>query len=122
MTVANGAFAFRNPVKFSSFVRPSIRDATHETEALIDYMFWHKNHAPFIARRLIQRMTTSNPSPRYVGVVARAFKSGEFAGTTYSGSYGDLGATFAAILLDREARSATLDACLLYTSPSPRDS
>ena len=29
---------------------------------------------------------------------------------TYSGSYGDLRATFAAILLDREARSTTLEA------------
>ena len=110
VSVANGAFSFRNPVKFHSFIRPSIRDAEHETEALIDHLFWHKNVAPFMARRLIQRMTSSNPSPRYVGVVARAFKQGIYDGVTYGGHYGDLGATFAAILLDREARSSTLDA------------
>ena len=52
---------------------------------------------------------SSNPSPRYVGVVARAFKQGAYGGTTYGAHYGDFGATFAAILLDREARSLTLD-------------
>ena len=41
--VAGGAFAFRNPPKFHSFIRPSIRDAEHETDALIDHLFWHKN-------------------------------------------------------------------------------
>lgn len=41
--VAGGAFTFRNPPKFHSFVRPSIRDAEHETDALIDHLFWHKN-------------------------------------------------------------------------------
>ena len=108
--VASGAFSFRNPPKFHSFVRPSIRDAEHETDALIDHFFWHKNVAPFIATRLIQRFTSSNPSPRYVRAVVQAFRSGTHAGLSFSGSYGDLGATFAAILLDREARSLTLDA------------
>ena len=33
--VAGGAFAFRNPPKFHSFARPSIRDAEHETASTI---------------------------------------------------------------------------------------
>ena len=41
--VGSGAFAFRNPPKFHSFVRPSQRDAEHETDALIDHLAWHKN-------------------------------------------------------------------------------
>jgi hypothetical protein len=41
--VGGGAFAFRNPPKFHSFVRPSMRDAEHETDALLDHLFWHKN-------------------------------------------------------------------------------
>jgi hypothetical protein len=57
----------------------------------------------------LPQQVSSNPSPRYVGVVARAFKQGAYGGTTYGAHYGDLGATFAAILLDREARSLTLD-------------
>lgn len=108
--IRGSGVSFRNPPKFGSFLRPSVRDAQYETEALLDHLFWHKNTAPFIARRLIQRFTTSNPSPRYTLAVVNAFKTGTFGGTTYSGRYGDLGATFAAILLDREARSATLEA------------
>ena len=34
--------------------------------------------APFLAIQLIQRFVTSNPSPRYVGVVTGAFKYGKF--------------------------------------------
>ena len=49
------------------------------------------------------------PRHQYVKAVATAFSSGAYKGTAYSGQYGDLGATFAAILLDPEARSLTLD-------------
>ena len=52
---------------------------------------------------------SSDPSPRYVQSVADAFRSGSHGGISYTGKYGDLGAALAAILLDREARSATLD-------------
>jgi uncharacterized protein (DUF1800 family) len=55
------------------------------------------------------RAARQNPSPRYIDVVVNAFRTGHFQATTYSGAYGDLGAAVAAILLDREARSATLD-------------
>ena len=110
VSMAGGRFVFRNPPKFHSFIRPSIRDAEHETNALIDHLFWHKNVAPFMATRLTQRFTSSNPSPRYVRTVVDAFRTGAHAGRTFSGAYGDLGAMFAAILLDREARSVTLDA------------
>ena len=82
----------------------------YETEAIIDHLFYHKNVAPFMATRLIQRLTTSNPSPRYVSTVANAFKAGAYNGVTYSGRYGDIAATIAAVLLDREAISPILDA------------
>jgi uncharacterized protein (DUF1800 family) len=39
------------------------RDAHYETEALLDHLLYHKNCPPFISRALIQRFTTSNPSP-----------------------------------------------------------
>ncbi|MGB1605335.1 MAG: DUF1800 family protein, partial [Promethearchaeia archaeon] len=41
--------------------------------------------------------------------MADAFRGGSYAGSTYTGKYGDLGAALAAVLLDREAQSATLD-------------
>ena len=53
---------------------------------------------------------TSNPSPRYVKAAADAFASGAHTGgLIFSGKYGDLGAMVAAILLDQEARSPTLE-------------
>ncbi len=51
----------------------------------------------------------SNPSPGFIARVATAYKSGLFSGIG-SGSYGDLAAMIAAILLDRESRSIALDA------------
>jgi len=114
VTIANAsttaAFAFRNPPKFVTLVDPTERDATYETEALLDHLFTHMNVAPFISYHLIQRLVTSNPSPRYVAMVSAAFRTGEYAGTNYSGQYGDLGAAVAATLTDREARSLVLDA------------
>lgn len=83
--------------------------AMHETDALIDVLFEHDNTAAFVSTRLIQRLVTSNPSPRYVKAVATAFRTGAYGNHTFSGVYGDLGATVTAILLDREARSPELD-------------
>mmetsp|Transcript_102655 Transcript_102655/g.294143 ORF Transcript_102655/g.294143 Transcript_102655/m.294143 type:complete len:2583 (-) Transcript_102655:1307-9055(-) len=108
-TVHIGNFSFRNPVQFNDVVEPNVRDAEYETEALIDHVFWHKNTAPFISYRLIQRFVSSNPSPRYVRAVSEAFRTGTYKNRMYSGSYGDLGAAIAAVLLDREARSGLLD-------------
>ena len=51
--------------------------------------------------------------PRYVKAVATAFATGKYEGQTYGqggGTYGDLGATMAAVFLDPEARSTVLDA------------
>ena len=95
---------------FVSALVPTAADAAHETEALLDHLFEHSNTAPFVAHHFIQRFVTSNPSPRYVEAAAAAFVSGRHGGVTYSGKHGDLGAMIAAILLDREARSVTLDA------------
>ena len=76
---------------------------------------YHPNTAPFLALRFAQRFGLSNPSPRLIDVVATAFRSGSFVdgetGTIFgSGEYGDLGAMVAALLLDRETRTVTLDA------------
>ena len=104
------AFSFRNPPQMMPLVDPSQRDALYETEALIDHLFYHQNVAPFVAMTLIQKLVTSNPSPRYVAAVAAAFATGAHDGRTYSGKYGDVGAAAVAVLLDREARSLVLAA------------
>jgi uncharacterized protein (DUF1501 family) len=104
------AFSFRNPPQFMSLVDGSIRDAMYETDALLDHLFYHTNVAPFVAKMLIQRLVTSNPSPRYVRAVGEAFRTGQYEGQSMSGQYGDLGAATMAVVLDREARSQVLAA------------
>jgi cullin-associated NEDD8-dissociated protein 1 len=104
-------YAFRNAPSFMSVLNTEAdqRDAIYETDAALEHYLYHDNTAPFIAYRLIQRFTTSNPTPAYVEAVATAFRSGKYEdfGT---GKYGDLAATISAVLLEPEARSVVLDA------------
>lgn len=97
-------YSFRNPVQFHSLANPSARDSVHETEAVIDTLFYHPNHPPFMAIRIIQRFGISNPSPQFIHRVATAYSTGLYDGQFGSGEYGDLGAMAAAILLDDESR------------------
>lgn len=78
-----------------------------DVDGLLDYLFAHDNTPAFIARRLIQRFTISNPSPNYTYAVAEAFRTGLYNGVG-SGERGDLGAVVRAILLHPEAREAAL--------------
>lgn len=64
----------------------------------LDNLFNHPNVGPFLARLLIQRLVTSNPTPAYVGRVASAFNDD---GT---GVRGSLAAVAKAVVLDAEAR------------------
>jgi uncharacterized protein (DUF1800 family) len=66
----------------------------------LDTLFNHASCPPFVCTRLIQFMTTSNPSPAYIARVVAVFKNNG------AGVRGDLFATVKAILLDREARNA----------------
>lgn len=90
-----------------NFLNVSIPANTSGQESLqlaLDGIFAHPNIAPFIGRQLIQRFTSSSPSPAYVERVSNAFNSGSYTssnGTLFgAGSRGDLEATLAAILLD----------------------
>ncbi|ALU42398.1 DUF1800 domain-containing protein [Pseudoalteromonas rubra] len=78
------------------------------TQAL-DHIFAHPNLPPFVAKQLIQRLVTSNPSPGYVTRVGTAFSNGRTTlpdGTSVGdGRRGDLTATLAAILFDPDARA-----------------
>jgi uncharacterized protein (DUF1800 family) len=70
-----------------------------EMKFVLDTLFNHPNVGPFIARQLIQRFVTSNPSRGYVFRVASKFNNNG------SGKRGDLKATLRAVLLDPEARN-----------------
>ena len=74
--VGTGQFSFRNVPHFISLRESSQTDMEAEIQALLDSLVNHDNVAPFIARRLIQHLVTSNPSPRYIETVASAFREG----------------------------------------------
>lgn len=78
---------------------------------VLDSLMAHPNIAPFVAKRLIQHLVMSDPSPDYVERVARTFKKGTFVAAGDSGDVvfgagvnGDMAATVAAVLLDDSAR------------------
>ncbi|MEM1209310.1 MAG: DUF1800 family protein [Planctomycetota bacterium] len=76
--------------------------ATKEVRAAIRNLIEHPSHAPFLARLMIQRFTTSNPTPGYVRRVAEAYQGN---GTYGQSKRSDLAAMIKAILLDDEARN-----------------
>jgi uncharacterized protein (DUF1800 family) len=78
---------------------PAKAGGTADLRMALDALFDHPNVGPFISRRLIQRLVTSNPSPGYVYRVSEVFARNS------QGERGDLGAVIRAILLDWEARS-----------------
>ncbi|MBY5921236.1 DUF1800 family protein [Ferrimonas balearica] len=75
---------------------PAGQDAEQDLEQAIDLLFNHPNTPAFISHQLIQRLTHSNPSPRYVERVANRFRDNG------KGVRGDLFAVVQAILLDKE--------------------
>jgi len=74
---------------------PAGLNAEQELEVLADLLTRHPNTGPFVSRRLIQALVSSDPSPEYVQRVASVFVS----------TNGDLAAVARAILLDPEARA-----------------
>jgi uncharacterized protein (DUF1800 family) len=85
-------------VLLDGFTVPGGQTPQQDLESVIGMLMGHPNTAPFVARRLIQQLVTSNPSPQYVARVAAAFASEQ------SGPRGDLKRVVKAIVLDPEAR------------------
>jgi uncharacterized protein (DUF1800 family) len=77
---------------------PAGQTGMQDIQDAIDNLFEHPNVGPFFARRLIQRLVTSNPSPGYIERVAGVFEDDG------SGVRGDMRAVIRAVLLDPEAR------------------
>jgi len=78
---------------------PAGQTGMQDVTAAVDNLFRHPNVGPFISRRLIQRLVTSNPSLAYVQRVAAAFANDG------RGVRGNMKAVISAILLDPEARA-----------------
>ncbi len=77
---------------------PGGQTGMEDIQQAVSHLFNHPNVGPFIARRLIQQLIKSNPSPGYIDRVARSFNDNG------SGIRGDMKAVVKAILLDQEAR------------------
>jgi uncharacterized protein (DUF1800 family) len=73
-------------------------DGVADINDALQNLFDHPNTPPFVCKRLIQRMVTSNPSPAYVNDVANVFINNG------SGIRGDMKAVIKAILLHQEAK------------------
>ena len=87
-----------------SFFGTVIPAGTLGTESLriaLDALFMHPNTAPFIAKQLIQRLVTSNPSAAYIDRVAKVFIN------NVSGVRGDMKAVWTAVLMDTQARASS---------------
>jgi uncharacterized protein (DUF1800 family) len=87
---------------------PAGQTPQQDMAAAINSIYNHPNVGPFVSRRLIQRLVTSNPTPAYVERVASVFNNNG------SGVRGDLKAVVMAILLDTEARDPSTVGTTLY--------
>ncbi len=85
---------------FNNLVLQPGRTAEQDLDDALDNIFDHPNVGPFISKRLIQRLTTSNPTPGYIARVAAVFNNS-------AGERGNLGAVVKAILMDTEAQTGT---------------
>lgn len=74
---------------------PAGQSVQKDLDSLITILVDHPNAGPFLARRLIQSMVASEPSPQYISRVVTAYRS---AGNS-------LRAAVKAVLLDPEARA-----------------
>ena len=103
------AYADKHSELEKSFLGKTIPAGTTADDSIsqaLDHIFEHPNMAPFLSRQLIQRFTQSAPSPAYVERVAAAFETGRYTSDDNvnfgTGLRGDLQATLAAVLLDRQ--------------------
>lgn len=91
-----------NNVLLDGFVRPNGGTPEGNMAIALNNIANHPNVGPFIARRLIQNLVSSNPSPAYIARIAAVFNN------SGAGVRGDMAAVVRAILLDSEARSGHL--------------
>src|SRR5260370_30536431 len=85
------------------------QSAQLDLKGALHTIFMHSNLPPFVARRMIQHLVTSNPSPQYVTRVASAFASGLFTSPSnitfgVANDRGNMQALIAALLLDPQSR------------------
>jgi uncharacterized protein (DUF1800 family) len=88
-----------SPKAFLGVTNLANTSGEHSLKVALDTLFNHPNVGPFIGRRLIQRLVTSNPSPAYVKYVADAFANNG------QGVRGDMKAVIYAVLTHPDAKA-----------------
>jgi len=86
----------------NGFVIPAGQSAEQDLSDALDNIANHQNVGPFIAKQLITKLVTSNPSTEYVRDVVQVFNNNA------NGERGNLGSTVKAILMHKEARQGHL--------------
>jgi uncharacterized protein (DUF1800 family) len=81
-----------------TIVARPVADGQLDIRDALDIIFNHPNVGPFMAKRLIQHLVSSNPSSEFIDRIASVFNNNGI------GVRGDLKAVVRAILLDPEAR------------------
>lgn len=109
-TVTNPSQTLTDPDPASPYYGYNLydRNGLKDLDDALDAIFNHPNVGPFICRRLIQRLVTSNPTPGYVYRVVQAFNGEKTWDGQVTGVRGDMKEVIKAILLDYEARSTDL--------------
>ena len=74
---------------------PAGQNAEKDLDSLLNILTTHPNAAPFVSRRLIQNMVSSDPSPEYITRISKV----------YTASGGNLAKVVKPILTDSEARA-----------------
>lgn len=90
----------KRPVTFLGTTIPAGTPGEEALKIALDKLFAHPNVGPYFGRQMIQRTTTSNPSPAYVKRVTAAFDDNG------QGVRGDMKAVWKAVLCDPEALAA----------------
>ena len=90
----NNAHDFSSKTLLGSSI-PGGQSTAQDLDSLIAILVNHPNAAPFVSRRLIQNLVSSDPSPAYLERISKVFVA----------SKGDLAQVVKAILLDPEARA-----------------
>jgi hypothetical protein len=80
-------------------VIPAGKTPLEDMQAAMNNIMAHNNVAPFVGKKLIQYLVTSNPSPAYIERVSKVFNDNG------KGIKGDMKAIVKAIYLDDEART-----------------
>jgi len=80
------------------YVIPNGQTGMQDIDSAVTHLFNHPNVGPFLAKRLIQRLVKSNPTPNYIATVAGVFNDNG------NGVRGDMKAVVKAILMHPEAR------------------